>query len=721
MDCGPTCLRMVAKHYGRNYPLSELRNKSFLTREGVSLLGISDAAEAIGFRTIGVKIPFNKLVEEAVLPCIVHWYQRHFVVVYKIEKNKVFVADPAIGLLTYTFEEFKKGWLSAKDNGLETGVVLLLETTPHFFEHEPEAEGNKRKSLTYLFGYLKNQRKILFQLVIGLLTGSLIQLALPFLTQSIVDVGINTQNIQFIYLVLGGQMMLFISRTAVDFIRRWILLHLSTRINISIISDFLLKLFRLPMQFFEGKMIGDILRRIEDHTRIERFLSTSSLTILFSFFNLIIFGVVLAVYNIPIFLVFFGLSSLYIGYVLLFLKRRAELDYKRFQQMSDNQTNLIQSVQGMGEIKMNNCETQKRWEWERIQAKLFRVNVESTKLQQYQDAGSLFLNESKNMVITVMAALAVINGEMTLGMMLAVQYIIGQLNAPVNEFIAFTRDWQDAKISLERIGEIHALENEEPISDFMPSVIGVPENKTILIENLSFQYEGPHSPKVLCDIDLIIPEGKITAIVGASGSGKTTLLKLLLKFYPPVAGKIIVGGTPFGQIAASGWRQQCGAVMQDGFIFSDTIANNIALGDEAVDRARLLHAVKVANIKEHIESLPLGYNTKIGTNGIGLSQGQKQRLLIARAVYKDPEFIFFDEATSALDANNEKVIMENLDEFFNGKTVLVIAHRLSTVKNADQIVVLEKGKIVEVGNHEILTKVKGKYFELVKNQLELGN
>lgn len=724
MDCGPTCLRMVAKFYGRAYPLHELRNKSFITREGVSLLGISDAAEAIGFRTIGVKIPFNKLIDEAVLPCIVHWYQRHFVVVYKIKKDQIFVADPAVGLITYSFEEFKKGWLSAKDNGHETGVALLLETTPQFFEREPEILKNKRKSLTYLFHYLKNHRKMLVQLVLGLLTGSLIQLALPFLTQSIVDVGINTQNIQFIYLVLAGQMMLFISRMAVDFIRRWILLHLSTRINISIISDFLVKLFKLPMAFFEGKMIGDILRRIEDHSRIERFLSTSSLNILFSFFNLIIFGIVLAVYNIPIFLVFFGMSAVYVVFILLFLKRRAELDYKRFQQMADNQSNLIQTVQGMSEIKMNNCETQKRWEWERIQAKLFRVSVASTKLQQYQDAGSLFLNESKNMLITVMAAIAVMDGQMTLGMMLAVQYIIGQLNAPVNEFIAFSRDWQDAKISLERIGEIHALENEEtPLSNFTTSPS--PEERgtsgSIILEDVSFQYEGPHSPKVLDDINLIIPEGKITAVVGASGSGKTTLMKLLLKFYAPVTGKISVDSTDLSQIPASAWRQQCGTVMQDGFVFSDTIARNIALGGEEVDGKNLLHAVTVANIKEHIESLPLGYNTKVGINGVGLSQGQKQRLLIARAVYKNPEVIFFDEATSALDANNEKVIMENLDQFFKNKTVLVIAHRLSTVKNAHQIVVLKKGKIVEIGTHAELTVAKGGYYELVKNQLELGN
>lgn len=717
MDCGPTCLQMVAKHYGRYYPLPRLRSKSFITHEGVSLLGISDAAESIGFRTIGVKISFEKLFAEAPLPCIVHWYQRHFVVVYKVTKNLVYVADPANGLLEYRHQDFKKGWLSVNENGQEVGVAMLLEPSANFFEEDGQQDVHS--NFSFLLAYLRTHRKLFLQLTLGLLTGSLIQLALPFLTQSIVDVGINTQNIQFIYLVLAGQIMLFVGRTTVDFIRRWILLHLSTRINISLISDFLMKLFKLPISFFETKMIGDILRRVDDHSRIERFISTSSLSILFSLFNALVFGCVLAIYNSTIFLIFLGASAFYVGYVQLFMKKRAKLDYKRFQEMAHNQSSLIETIHGMTEIKMSNSETQSRWQWERIQAKLFKVNFASTQLQQYQDGGGMFINEMKNMIITVVAALAVINGQMTMGMMLSVQYIIGQLNVPVNDFMNFIRDWQDAKISIQRVNEIHLHENED--DQLSPHDYTERESGTILLQDVSFHYEGPRSPKVLDQVDLIIPEGKVTAIVGSSGSGKTTLMKLLQKFYLPTSGKITLAGEDLRYVPANLWRSKCGCVMQDGYIFSDTIARNIAIGEEEIDRKRLMHAVTVANIKEFIESLPLRFNTNIGKNGIGVSQGQKQRILIARAVYKNPEVLFFDEATSALDANNERKIMENLDEFFKGKTVVVIAHRLSTVKNADQIVVLEQGKIVEVGTHQDLTYTKGKYFELVKNQLELGS
>lgn len=573
MDCGPTCLQMVAYHHGRYFPLQVLRSNSFITRDGVSLLGISEAGESIGFRTVGVKISFDVLEKEAPLPCIVHWNQKHFVVVHRLTHTKVHVADPAAGLLTYSRAEFKKGWASTVDNGQDTGIALLLEPSNQFYREQGEEELN-RGNLSFLFKYLRGHGRLFVQLILGLLTVSLIQLALPFLTQSIVDVGINTQNVQFIYLVLAGQMMLFISRTSVDFIRRWILLHISTRVNIAIISDFLIKLYKLPLSFFEGRRIGDILRRIDDHARVEKFLSTSSLNFVFSAINILVFGIVLAIYSFSIFSIFTGFSVVYVGYVLLFMKRRAELDYKRFQQMADNQTGLIQTIQGMTEIKMNNCETLKRWEWERIQARLFRLSVRSARLQQFQDAGSLFLNEAKNMLITVVAAMSVLEGNMTLGMMLAVQYIVGQLNVPVSDFIGFNRDLQDARISMERIGEVHAHEEEERISTKSHRTL-VPTGNSLVIEQLSFQYEGPRSPKVLDGIDLLIPEGKVTAIVGASGSGKTTLLKLLTKFYHPTDGKIQLGGEDLEQQSTRRWRKRCGTVMQDGFIFSDTIARNI--------------------------------------------------------------------------------------------------------------------------------------------------
>lgn len=726
MDCGPACLQMIAKYYGKNYSLQKLRESSFLTREGVSMLGISEAAEQIGFRTLGIKISYQQLANDIPLPCIIHWKQNHFVVVYDVRKGsrknngnggKVYVADPGHGLIKYTREEFLKGWISTQADGEEKGVALLLETTPDFYVAQDE-KLDKTK-LTFIFNYLKPYKKYIVQLFLGLLLGSVLQLIFPFLTQSIVDYGISNKNLAFVTLILIAQLVLFSSQTVVEFIRSWILLHISTRINISIISDFLIKLMKLPIGFFDTKMIGDIMQRIGDHSRIENFLTSSTLNTLFSGVNLIIFSIVLCVYSVKIFLIFLIASVLYVLWVTIFLKRRRQLDHKRFAQAAAEQSNLFQMITGMQEIKLNNCETQKRWEWENIQARLFKVSVKGLALSQYQQAGAFFINESKNIVISFFAASAVITGDMTLGMMMAVQYIIGQLNSPISQLIGFIQSAQDAKISLERLGEIHNKEDEEKEDEARTSIF--PEDKTLTVNDLSFQYEGPMSEMVLKDINLKIPDGKVTAIVGMSGSGKTTLVKLLLAFYPPVKGDIRVGDINLNNISHRTWRDKCGAVMQDGFIFSDSIAKNIAVGDEVVDKRKLLHAVKVANIQDMIESLPLGYNTKIGQEGHGLSQGQKQRILIARSVYKNPEYIFFDEATNALDANNERVIMENLDQFFQGRTVVIVAHRLSTVKNADNIVVLEKGQIVEQGTHKDLTALRGVYYHLVKNQLELGN
>lgn len=717
MDCGPTCLRMIAKYYGKSFSLQALREKSHVGREGISLLGISDAAEKIGFRTMTVGVPFDKLVQEQPFPCIAHWKQSHFIVVHKADKDRVHAADPASGLITYSKQEFLDGWISSKKNGEEQGVCLLLDPSPDFYANEEEKQD--KTSLWFLFSYLKPYKKLLRQLVLGVLFGSMLQLIFPFLTQAIVDFGIINQDIGFIYLVLAAQLVLFISRMSVDFIRSWILLYISSRINISLISDFLIKLMKLPISYFDAKVTGDLMQRIGDHQRIESFLTFSSLNILFSFVSLIVFGIVLAIYSLKIFAVFVLGSALYAVYVFMFLKKRRVIDFKRFEEQARNQGTIIQLITGMQEIKLNNCEKQKRWEWERIQARLFRINVRALSLNQAQQAGSVFINETKNIIITFLAAIAVMKGEMTLGMMLAVQYIIGQLNSPVEQMVGFLQSTQDAKISMERLGEIHLKENEEGSADNKSSLI--PQKHDLSLQNVSFQYEGQHSEEVLRGVNILIPQGKVTAIVGTSGSGKTTLIKLLLGFYKATRGEIKVGETNLQNLSNSEWRRHCGAVMQDGFIFSDTIANNIALGSDRVDKERLFNAVTVANLKEFIERLPLSYNTRIGMDGHGLSQGQKQRILIARAVYKNPEFIFFDEATNALDANNELVIMKNLEQFFNGKTVVVVAHRLSTVKNADQIIVLEKGRVVEIGTHLQLTDKRNVYYHLVKNQLELGN
>ena len=723
MECGATCLRMIAKYYGKEYPAETMQRICHVTREGVSLLGISDAAEELGFRTVSGRITLEKVVSQRPFPCILHWNQEHFVVLYDVKRRRdgelrFCIADPGKELLELDEETVRNAWISTCTQGEEKGILMALQPTPAFYEKQ-DIKPDSHRPFRFLYGYMRPYKRYFVQLLLGLLTGSLLQLLFPFLTQAVVDRGVNGKDIGLVYLILLAQLTLVLSRSAVDFIRRWILLHISTRVNIALLSDFLIKLMRLPMAFFDTKMTGDLLQRIHDHERVERFLTAQTLSVLFSAFSFVVFGGVLLYYNLLICSIFLLGSVGYGVWVFLFLKRRRLLDYTYFEQRSRNQSKTMQLLNGMQEIKLQSCERRRRWEWEDIQADLFRTSIESMKLQQGQEAGGILINEVKNIVITIVAATSVINGNLSLGMMLAIQYIIGQLNAPIEQFVQFVYGWQDVQISLERMSEIRDRQEESTPERQVRSYTD--GRRDICISHLTFQYEGPRSPKVLDDVTLHIPQGKVTAIVGTSGSGKTTLVKLLLGFYEPTDGRIRVGGDDLSRFDLHWWRSQCGAVMQEGYLFSESIARNIAVGDGEIDKGRLLLAARIANIEEFIERLPLKYNTIIGQDGQGVSQGQRQRILIARAVYKDPSFLFFDEATNSLDANNERVIVENLTSFYRGKTVVVVAHRLSTVRHADQIVVLEKGHIVECGTHDDLVARQGAYYHLVKNQLELGN
>lgn len=736
MDCGPTCLRMVAKYYGKHYNADGIKRIAGYSKEGVSLLGISEAAENMGFRTRGVQLSFKQLTEDVVLPCILHWSQNHFVVLpplpAKWKRNKnIRIADPAKGVISFTKEEFLRQWISSKnDNGEDIGTALLLEPTSKFYEQADEKEN--KLSWGMVLQYLKQSKWQLSQVFIALLVTSLFQLIFPFLTQSIVDTGISTRNLQFITIILLAQLMLVFSRTIIDFIRSRLLLNISVNINFSLLSDFWIKLTRLPISYFDSYHTGDTLQRLGDSKKIESFLTGSALNTFFSLFNFIAFAGVLIMYNVQLFFIFGIGSILYFVWIRLFLRLRRKINYQTFHLAAKENAVSLQLVQGMQELKLNNAEHLKRWEWENIQASIFKLSFRSLSYSQVQQAGALFINEGKNVVITFMVAQMVVQGQLTLGAMLAVQYIIGQLNSPIEQFVGFIQTAQDAKISLERLNEIHRLKDEETgLQNEGQGLQYLPEQKSISLSNISFTYPGAGNDPVLEHIDITIPEGKTTAIVGVSGSGKTTLLKLLLKFYEKYEGDITVGpltgyngegqGLRFKYISPSFWRKQCGAVLQDGYIFNDSIAGNIAVGYEQPDFSKLIAACKTANILSFIESLPNGFNTKLGTDGTGISQGQKQRLLIARAVYKDPQYLFFDEATNSLDANNEKAIVENLQYFFRGRTVVVVAHRLSTVKNADKIVVLHEGKIAETGTHAELSIMHGRYYELVKNQLELGN
>lgn len=708
---------MICHALGKPIPWEYLDRLCTPTKEGVSFKTLSDAAQSIGLKTMAGRVALSQM-SSVPTPCILHWNQNHFVVLYEISKNgKTFrIADPAKGKYKLTLEELQSHWHTTTVRGEEAGPAMFFEPTEEFGKGIEYANGEKR-SFRFLLRYLMQYRKHFAQIILGLGIGSVLQLIMPFLTQMVVDIGIAHKNIGFIWLILLGELMIVTGRTATDFVRRWLLLHISMRINISLVSDFFIKLLKLPMSFFDTKLMGDLLQRIGDHSRVQSFLTGQTLNLIFTFLNFIIFGFVLFIYHIPIFIIFAIGSVCYGVWITSFLRRRKVLDYELFEQQARNQNKTFQFVTSMQEIKLQDCERRRRWEWEDVQADLFTVQMKSMKLQQTQEAGSIFINEVKNILITVFAATAVINGQITLGAMLAIQYIVGQLNAPVEQLMSFIYSLQDVKISLERINEIHEGRNEES-GENQATAFGA--GKSVCITDMDFKYDLHALKNTLEGVTLHIPEGKVTAIVGASGSGKTTLIKLMLGYYPVLAGSINIGGRNINEYNLKWWRRQCGVVMQEGVIFSESIARNIAVDDGGIDRHRLEEAAKIAKIHDYVMTLPLKYDTLIGHEGVGLSQGQKQRILIARAVYKDPDFIFLDEATNSLDAKNERAIVENLDKFYNGRTVVVVAHRLSTVKNADQIIVLDKGKVVETGNHSSLIEKRGTYYHLVKNQLELG-
>lgn len=717
MQCGIACLQMICTYYGQHYSNGFISTFCHATTEGISLLGICKAATFLGFKSQPIKTTLNYL-NSITAPCILHWNQNHFVILYKIKDGKYYISDPGKGKIIYTTEEFKNHWISMNLDGEEKGIVLFLEPTSKFGSITDSGKNIKVHSLNFLNKYISPYKKYFIQIAIGLFISCILQLILPFLTQSIVDVGIKHDDISFIWLVLLGELMIVIGRTATDFIRRWLLLHISMRINISLVSDFFIKLLKLPMYFFDTKLMGDLLQRINDHSRVQSFLTNQILGVVFTFLSFLIFGIVLFIYNKLVFGVFLIGSVIYGLWITTFLRKRKVLDYELFEQQAKNHNKTYQLITSIQEIKLQDCEQRRRWEWEDTQADLFSVQMKVLKLQQTQEAGSIFINEVKNIIITVLAATSVINGQMTLGAMLAVQYIIGQLNSPVEQLMAFIYSLQDVKISLERINEIHEGKNEESNDIQSMSFIS---SKSICLDNIDFKYD-PHALKrTLENVSFKIPEGKVTAIVGAAGSGKTTLIKLMLGYYPVMSGTISIAGRNINEYNLKWWRRHCGVVMQDGVIFSESIARNIAIDDGDIDIGRLEKAALIANIHDYIMGLPLKYNTLIGRDGVGLSQGQKQRILIARAVYKNPDFIFLDEATNALDAKNERAIVENLAEFYKGRTVIVVAHRLSTVKNADQIIVIDSGKVVETGDHTTLIEKKGAYYNLVKNQLELGN
>lgn len=722
MDCGPACLAMISKFYGKDHSLQYLRDISFLTREGVSLTGLNEAAGLIGLESMAVRTSLGKLAEEKPFPCIVFWKNAHFVVLYGIKKN-IFnnslsyqIADPAKGFFNVSEKSFLQCW----NNNEDQGAAFLVYPTEKFYQTAPE-KGDKG-NLKYLFSYLSPYRRELIQLFISLSIGSLLTLAFPFLTVFLIDRGVSQKSLNIVYVILLAQLFLFLGSIVIEIVRNWLVIYIGARINIAVISDFFKKILRLPLHFFDTKFLGDFYQRIQDHSRIEQFLTSQSLTTFFSLINFLIFFIVLLRYDYKILIVYGALTVAAVFWSRMFLKKRERLDYFRFKSNALNQQAVNEMIFGIQEIKLNNFEDYKIGQWEKVQIDVFGVNLKILRLDQLQLTGFDFINQLKNIIVTGLAAREVVMGNLTLGGMLGISYIIGQMNSPVNQLIVFFRSLQDAQLSMDRLSEVQNQKEEEVKGQKILKLKNSPKSRLregITIRNLSFQFEGPHSPYILKNVNLTIPAGKTTAIVGASGGGKTTLMKLLLGFYQPTSGEIKINQHDLSKISPVSWRKNCGVVLQDGYIFADTIERNIATQDIDIGKDRMAKAVKIANIGDFIQSLPLKEKTIIGASGNGISGGQRQRILLARAVYKEPQYIFFDEATSALDTENEKIIHDHLADFFENKTVVIIAHRLSTVKNADQIIVLKEGEVMETGSHKELLKQKGTYFNLVKNQLNL--
>ena len=714
MQCGIAALSMVCRHYGTEYSLPFLEKYCQPTTDGVSMKGLRDAAEQLGLRCAVVRINAERF-SECPLPAIVHWNQNHFVVLYKIKKGFYYIADPAKGRIKYSRDEFESHWASIKSTEGLSGIAMVVSPADNFGKVKEEKPDVKNGSV--LFRQILQYKKQLFIILFGMLAGSVLQLILPFLTQQIVDSGIRNRDIGLIWLILLGELMIISGQTVADFVRRRFLLDISVKVNIKLVSVFFIKLLRLPMSYFDTKLMGDLMQRIGDHSRVQTFLTSQALAMIFSMLNFIVFGVILLIYSRTIFFVFIVGSVIYGLWITIFLSKRKMIDYDLFENQAKNQQTVFRFLTSIQEIKLQGCEKRRREEWEDTQNSLFNIQMRSLRLQQNQEAGSIFINEIKNILITVFAATGVIKGDISLGAMLAIQYIVGQLNSPVEQLMSFIYSLQDVKISLERINEIHQSRDEESYEG-LKSFDG---SLSIHFEKVNFRYDHHSLKNTVEDISLDIPPGKTTAIVGTSGSGKTTLLKLILGYYKPLKGSLRLSGRSLDEYCLKWWREQCGVVMQESVLFSESIIRNIAVGDGDIEEERVMEAARIANIHEFIMTLPMKYDTKIGPDGYGLSQGQKQRILIARAVYKNPSFIILDEATNSLDTDNERTIVENLDSFFKGRTVMIVAHRLSTVKNADQIIVMSKGRIVETGNHVSLVNKRGAYYNLVKTQIEIGS